>query len=918
MKHGNRPKGLRYWTPAPGVRGQQAERDQQLIAASVERAITAAAAEVQTGGMIALIPDNQAAFTVPGGDPAASMHMTLCFLGDVSELDDDTKKELIRRVEIMAADNAPVEMRVQGVGIWNRDGGDTGDRKPSTNTLMQPTDQAAGYQEYANAIGREVLGDGRYPEQFRPWAPHICAGYDLDPTKLPKHDGLVRFSKVRLALAGEDHDFTLAGRPPMDPVADSPGRRYVQDGVIEMGDTTATKEEAPEVGEAKPDGTLPVFFPCLAVEGLETGDGRFIEPGALELRTPPLSIFAQTVNTGQGGHSGAEIVGNLTEAWRIPGPEFISRQTGEALPEGTFVWQGRGEIDSTTVGGGLFAKKYLRGNSIDLAEADFVDDVTLADDGTETHRVTVPKGYIGATTLCAIPAFRDAYAEVEGEEGGYSAPLDELDAKYPKTLQGLADYLRDRGIEPVTASVSIPELGDACSPCLAEGTELGKLPPAFLKNAKKKAEGKADDADEPDDDEEDDGKPAFLKKKIKAKTAAGAPELPPVEWFTDPKLDGPTPLQIDPESGRIFGHIATWGTCHIGVSKRCTPPPKSPSDYAYFNVGALRALDTSAEANGSPVVRTVGVGHLTMNTGHASLAASMSETLAHYDNTGTVAADVAAGEDRHGIWIAGKLRPELSDADVHKLMAAPPSGDWRGKDGHLELVGVLAVNVPGYPVPRARVASGAPDGGVETTALVAAGATRPAISFGPDGLDLDDLAERISARVLASIAPPPAPELADAQAALALELEQATLAAELTGPAEEPDTLPVELASVVDWFADQVTPTEAAEEIAFALALDSSVTLTWSALDAASVGAFNWVEKVGGLPKFIKRIVKHLAAKGMQKSRAIATAVNVVKKMCASGDTNFPGKQNVNAGSRAEACAAAADWEAKKARSHAD
>jgi hypothetical protein len=80
---------------------------------------------------------------------------------------------------------------------------------------------------------------------------------------------------------------------------------------------------------------------------------------------------------------------------------------------------------------------------------------------------------------------------------------------------------------------------------------------------------------------------------------------------------------------------------------------------------------------------------------------------------------------------------------------------------------------------------------------------------------------------------------------------------------------------------------------------------------------FNWVSKAGGLPKFIKRIKKHLEAKGMLESRAIATAVNVVKKMCATGDTNFPGKQNVNAGSKAEACAAVADWEAKKAKARA-
>lgn len=75
----------------------------------------------------------------------------------------------------------------------------------------------------------------------------------------------------------------------------------------------------------------------------------------------------------------------------------------------------------------------------------------------------------------------------------------------------------------------------------------------------------------------------------------------------------------------------------------------------------------------------------------------------------------------------------------------------------------------------------------------------------------------------------------------------------------------------------------------------------------------NWVDKAGGLPKYIERIAKHLHyEKGKEIGNAIAIAVNVVKRMCSSGDTNFPGKQSVNPKSRAEACAAVASWEKKK------
>lgn len=83
------------------------------------------------------------------------------------------------------------------------------------------------------------------------------------------------------------------------------------------------------------------------------------------------------------------------------------------------------------------------------------------------------------------------------------------------------------------------------------------------------------------------------------------------------------------------------------------------------------------------------------------------------------------------------------------------------------------------------------------------------------------------------------------------------------------------------------------------------------------LGEFNWVTEAGGLPPLIKRISIHLQAKGMDQSRAIATAVNVAKRYCANPDSlNFPGLQKGSAKTRAEGCAAVADWERKKASRH--
>lgn len=82
----------------------------------------------------------------------------------------------------------------------------------------------------------------------------------------------------------------------------------------------------------------------------------------------------------------------------------------------------------------------------------------------------------------------------------------------------------------------------------------------------------------------------------------------------------------------------------------------------------------------------------------------------------------------------------------------------------------------------------------------------------------------------------------------------------------------------------------------------------------------NWLAEQGGPPAYIERIAQHLRVeRGMEYGRALATAVNTAKKLCADpNDQSFwPGVQKVNLGSRAEACAAVAEWNAKRAAAKA-
>lgn len=209
--------------------------------------------------------------------------------------------------------------------------------------------------------------------------------------------------------------------------------------------------------------------------------------------------------------------------------------------------------------------------------------------------------------------------------------------------------------------------------------------------------------------------PAFAEAMIEPAAAAVvasavAPDVPPRDWFEDPRLDGPTPLTVT-QDGRVYGHAASWGTCHIGMPGCFTAPP-SPTGYAMFRLG-------ERDTDDGPVP----VGQITLHANHADLSASAKRAREHYEHTGAAVADVAAGEDPYGIWIAGALRPDVEPDDVIALRAAKLSGDWRNQGQGLDLVGLLAVNVPGFPIPRGVVAGGDRD---EPVSLVAAGLLRQA------------------------------------------------------------------------------------------------------------------------------------------------------------------------------------------------
>lgn len=199
---------------------------------------------------------------------------------------------------------------------------------------------------------------------------------------------------------------------------------------------------------------------------------------------------------------------------------------------------------------------------------------------------------------------------------------------------------------------------------------------------------------------------------------------PKSEWFADQKLDKPTPITVTAD-GQIFGHAALWGTCHVGYKDRCVTPPRSKSGYSYFNVGTVLTADGES----------IDVGRVTAGTGHAAIEFGAMPAKEHYDNTGWAAAYVHTGEDDHGIWFAGSLAPTATAEQVAVLRASSVSGDWRAINGALELVGILAVNTPGFPVPKAR-------------AGIVAGAQVSLIASGLCGCENEELSEEAPTEIV--------------------------------------------------------------------------------------------------------------------------------------------------------------------------
>jgi hypothetical protein len=468
-------------------------------------------------------------------------------------------------------------------------------------------------------------------------------------------------------------------------------------------------EVAPEEVDAPIEDISVNWYGVIAPEGVWSGDKRKFAEGSMLTRPLPLPLTWQRASAD--GHGGSVTVAKMERMVRV-GAEI--RSTGSFIVNA--------EADEVI---GLIGEFGRYGVSVDADDVDYEMD-------EEEEGVVFTKSRACSASIVSIPAFSQAWVALgdppedffdDGEDLATEGPKDEAlvatNEFAPGTQDGPGwlthpvdtDRLRDYWVRgPGAAKIAWGTPGDfnRCRLALAEYVKPQHLA-GYCANRHKDALGfwpgehhSLDEQIAAQDNVDEGTAPAV------SLVASNSAEIKaPAKWFANPEFTEATHLTIT-EEGEVFGHIATWDTCHGKWSDECVLPPRSATDYSYFATGQVLTDEG--------LVRT---GPLTVGEAHAHGRKRLRPAVAHYENTHSAVCDVAIGEDTVGIWVHGWVRPGATPEQITALRASDISGDWRWNpiSGSDELIAAMAVNSGGFHTPR--VAAAVENG--QRISLVAAG-----------------------------------------------------------------------------------------------------------------------------------------------------------------------------------------------------
>lgn len=692
-----------------------------------------------TGALIVLLPAKTDPIVAASSEPA---HLTTIWMGEQADLPVD-EEELEQAVRLYAQDlDGPVVVPVAERGTLGDDDADV--------VHLEATDSLLALRD-GLLVNEPILTTYDAAEQFPEWNPHVTLGYPDRPARGEYDATEVTFDRIGLWLGGEHYDYPMGGTVSDTITADAAIDEEVVEAVDEPVETVdddepAFPDEIPIHGVLAPEGVetgdgrgfrngalstriLPVPFRTEIVGshgGNQTSEvvdaGRIDEAwldeasamwrfkGAIVMSMPGAQSALESIITGvrRGVSIDADMMAHDVEAYT---EEYLA----EAMAAGknpTSWFKSARVAGLTHVPIPAFEEAYV------ALGHDFEEDMT-PEAITAAAAILEDCGCGDALTLDPIEGFanggiveggRMALVGADGPEyivpittenrellsqiaGGQFAPGTKDGPgwiTHPQATKRIRNYWT-RGEGAAKIGWGTPGDFNRCRAQLAKYVQNPDWLAGLCANMHYEVLKTW-----PGPKRGDKGRHALIAAggipaPILTLTAAAAPavvrEPYPAEWFADPQFDGVTPLRIDKASGRVFGHLAQWKSCHIGVNGACQKPPRSASGYANFIHGVI---DT--DAGEQPV------GSLTYGIGHANPMLRASAATAHYDQTDAVWAHVNVGEDRFGIWYAGVLRDGVAEATIDDIRAIGAlSGDWRRYPRFgLDLVAAVSVNTPGY------------------------------------------------------------------------------------------------------------------------------------------------------------------------------------------------------------------------------
>jgi hypothetical protein len=315
-------------------------------------------------------------------DPVVSIasgvhpHCTLLYLGD-GTFDLEPLKAIVE--SIANGIGHPMTDKVSGRAVLGKDKADV--------LLLD----ASGSSEVRAALMAEdgVLDLLGMQEQFPTWIPHLTIGYPEAPAVEAELPADITYDLLSIWRGNEVYDYPLGEAMPEEPdAAPAPAEvtAAVEDAVPAPAEPAA---EAPAIPAAEEQ--LAPWHGVLAPESLPSGDSRQFAINALTSRDLPLPLKAMFVD--DEGHKGSVVVGRIDEIYRDGG-----------LIKAAGVWD---ITEDAAKASGMIERKMWRGVSVDLDAAEGKMVEAAEDDGQAS--IEFSKGRVCSATLCAIPAFAEAF-----------------------------------------------------------------------------------------------------------------------------------------------------------------------------------------------------------------------------------------------------------------------------------------------------------------------------------------------------------------------------------------------------------------------------------------------------------------------------------------------------------------------------